>query len=96
MKELRPTMVATCNAGVAVRDSLHTVLLRFTGPPCANNGEGALNTPEALPLFSPCVQFPAFSAGVHLPSMTPRGRRGRGENTPAAGTNHGRGERIYS
>ena len=43
----------------------HTIILRnitsFYGSSCANNGKGALNTQEALPLFSPCVQFPTFS-----------------------------------
>eukprot|EP00959_Pyramimonas_sp_CCMP1952_P403387 8452238-Pyramimonas_sp.AAC.1 len=34
----------------------------FYGSSCANNnGKGALNTPENLPLFSPCVRFPTFS-----------------------------------
>eukprot|EP00976_Prorocentrum_cordatum_P106419 1194445-Prorocentrum_minimum.AAC.2 len=34
----------------------------FYGSSCANNGKGALNTPETLPLLSPCcVQFPTFS-----------------------------------
>eukprot|EP00976_Prorocentrum_cordatum_P085564 1186149-Prorocentrum_minimum.AAC.5 len=33
----------------------------FYGPSCANNGKDALNTPETLPRFSPCVQLPTFS-----------------------------------
>eukprot|EP00976_Prorocentrum_cordatum_P073360 1181059-Prorocentrum_minimum.AAC.2 len=33
----------------------------FYGSSCANNVKGALNTPETLPLFSPCVHLPTFS-----------------------------------
>eukprot|EP00959_Pyramimonas_sp_CCMP1952_P413723 8668755-Pyramimonas_sp.AAC.1 len=33
----------------------------FYGSSCADNGKGALDTPETLPLFTPCVQFPTFS-----------------------------------
>eukprot|EP00976_Prorocentrum_cordatum_P078094 1182959-Prorocentrum_minimum.AAC.4 len=40
------------------------LITSFYGSSCAKNGKDALNTPETLPLFSSCVQFPIFSQFV--------------------------------
>eukprot|EP00976_Prorocentrum_cordatum_P048564 980177-Prorocentrum_minimum.AAC.1 len=61
-EELVPKM-GLCFEGLVVTNNNLTLFhfICLNGSSCASNGKSAHNTPETLPLFSPCVEFPPFS-----------------------------------
>eukprot|EP00959_Pyramimonas_sp_CCMP1952_P365172 7646891-Pyramimonas_sp.AAC.1 len=71
------TMQMTVSRPLCALCAYNNITLLY-GSSCTNNGNGALSTPETLPLFSPCVQFPTslltrlkFTCMKKYPKPTP-------------------------